>query len=249
MRAALSLLALAACGPSPRSSMAPAEPAPAPAPVAPPVAAPAVPGIASVFAEPTAGDFCYGFAKLEADGCAGLSKVHLDHDECMRTFGPASSTPIAANNPIRLIADCVIAYPRCDDVAQCVRMANELRQPRTCGTLPDGAAMKVTMADYTAHDGSQFARFGDVRSSNAAPIERCGIPDETAWITSLACNDGSRPLYVAGNRTESHRRAEQVRLTTDLPGGRCGSIVDDYAIHCDGEPATHVYIDSYVCPN
>jgi hypothetical protein len=66
----------------------------------------------------------------------------------------------------------------------------------------------------------------------------CGIPAENDWLESLTCDDGSKPF---GN-------AEEVRAGNVGPGGRCGSIVDQYVVKCPGGKTYPIFIDAYVCP-
>jgi hypothetical protein len=74
-------------------------------------------------------------------------------------------------------------------------------------------------------------------SSKDKPAEMCGVPEASAWLESLACNDGSRPVS----------NAEEVRLGNVGPGGRCKSIVDEYNVKCP-EKTYDIFIDAYICP-
>jgi len=80
--------------------------------------------------------------------------------------------------------------------------------------------------------------FKALKSSKDKPIEVCGIPAEGEWLSGLACGNGTKPV-TRGN-------VETFRKGSLGPGGRCGSIIDQYTVKCP-EASYDIYIDAYVC--
>jgi hypothetical protein len=228
------LVAVWSCGgPSAPPPAAPAAtPRAAPSPTAQPVAKPTD--------EPSPALICDREQTLEAERCAIFGdRMHLSREDCEQGFG-------RPGGPADWIRACIAANATCDAVIAClVRSSDEqaaklITELRACDDLSSDHAVGVTAADYAAHDGHQLVHFADVRSTKAAPIERCGIADANKWLAQLRCNDGSRPIT-------STETAEGARVNNVGPGGRCSSIVDLYRVGCpDG--SVDIYIDPYVCP-
>lgn len=82
--------------------------------------------------------------------------------------------------------------------------------------------------------GTGAKRFADIETTKDAPIEVCMPGGERAWISSVACTDGTKPS--ASNRSGSVG-----------PGGTCGSVIDLYIVRCP-EKEYEVFMDMYMCP-
>jgi hypothetical protein len=79
-----------------------------------------------------------------------------------------------------------------------------------------------------------------VLSSQARPVEVCGVGGELAWLVNLSCPDGSSPFV-------STQVAHNARIGNTGAGGRCGTIIDLYSVPCPDQ-AYEVYMDMYHCP-
>jgi hypothetical protein len=184
---------------------------------------------------------CDHILALERAKCAGFgTSINMNRDECMTAFTTTPPNPHDAKQQLK-IETCVVDPRGCDAVTQCLTSLGDADPTdlRACGDR-DGRAVGVPAADYAQHNGGTFVHFGDVVSTKAAPIERCGISDANKWLAGLACTNGSHPLASAGD-------AETMRLGNVGDGGRCSSIIDHYRVTCP-DAATDIFIDAYVCP-
>ena len=79
-----------------------------------------------------------------------------------------------------------------------------------------------------------------VQSSQARPVEVCGVGGELSWLIKLTCPDGSSPFA-------STQIAHNARIGNTGAGGRCGTIIDLYSVPCPGQ-TYEIYMDMYHCP-
>ena len=82
--------------------------------------------------------------------------------------------------------------------------------------------------------GTGVTKFADLASTRETPIEVCMPGEQRAWLSSVACSDGS--TNVPAQRSGSVG-----------PGGTCGSIIDLYVVTCP-EKQYEVFMDMYMCP-
>jgi hypothetical protein len=141
-------------------------------------------------------------------------------------------------------AGCLARNDDCDTAMQCVaNLHDPTQQLRACDDQSEAAsghAVGLPPAAWAQRRGAGVTTFRDAASTKALPIEMCGVPAATEWLTTLACDDRSRPL--ATRRDAANARSGNVGL-----GGRCQSIIDHYRVTCP-EASYEIYIDAYVCP-
>lgn len=143
---------------------------------------------------------------------------------------------------------CVVEGDGCDDTLQC--LALDLEDPaakdaaqRACNDHSrDGMhrVVGIPRSEWVQRNGAGVSTYRAIKSTKAAPIEMCGVSAANLWLTTLRCDDSSRPI---GDPHE----AERTRVGNVGPGGRCGSIIDHYLIRCP-EASYDIFIDAYVCP-
>ena len=90
-----------------------------------------------------------------------------------------------------------------------------------------------------ARYGINAKKFSSVPSSKKRPIEVCGIDGQLSWLTATQCDDGSNPFSTAN-------AAHGARRGSIGPGGRCGNILDLYAVQCP-EGTYYIHLDMYMC--
>jgi len=78
-----------------------------------------------------------------------------------------------------------------------------------------------------------------VESTKERPVEVCGVGGELTWLVALTCPDGSHPF-------SSTEQAHNSRTGNVGAGGRCGTIIDLYAVPCP-DKTYEVYMDMYQC--
>ncbi len=94
--------------------------------------------------------------------------------------------------------------------------------------------------DYLHRGGVGAAAFSDLATTQAAPLEECGLRATLTRLATLFCANGPNPFN--GDLSAAHR----TRRGNTGSGGRCGSIIDVYEIPCP-EKTYEVYSDLYVC--
>jgi hypothetical protein len=93
---------------------------------------------------------------------------------------------------------------------------------------------------YEKRGGAGVAKFSALTTSQATPLEECGLRVILERLASLTCDGGEQPF--GGDLSKAHMsRAGNVG-----EGGRCGSILDHYEIPCP-EKQYDVYADMYFC--
>ncbi|MBL0217941.1 MAG: hypothetical protein IPQ07_29185 [Myxococcales bacterium] len=236
MRAGLILLLAAGCGGS-------TKPQPTPVTTPPPTTAgsgatptaPTAPTIAATDVKAV----CKRVMDLKASRCGEFAALEIDENQCVTAFKEAGADPTA-----QTFINCVI-QPSCEEVKGCMQAASESAQQtekqdlRAC-TDPPGMDMKAVglpPVEYNKRNGAGVTKYSQAKSTKALPIEMCGVRDENAWLVSLTCNDTSHPIMDA----------ETARVGNVGSGGRCGSIIDKYAVKCP-EKTYDIFIDAYVCP-
>jgi hypothetical protein len=142
-------------------------------------------------------------------------------------------------------ANCLVQHDECKAAMRCF-MADQIdptQELRACDDHSEGSAGRATSmppAAWAQRRGAGVTTFRDAASTKALPIEMCGIPTATEWLTTLVCDDQSRPLQTRDD-------AASARSGNVGPGGRCQSIIDRYRVTCP-EASYEIYIDAYVCP-
>jgi hypothetical protein len=101
--------------------------------------------------------------------------------------------------------------------------------------LPAGFSKDEMAQSY----GADAHTYADAPSTKDQPIEVCGFPAAGAWLARMTCKDGSHPLATRND-------AERMRVGNAGEGGRCGRIIDQYAVECP-ESTYDIFIDAYRC--
>jgi hypothetical protein len=95
-------------------------------------------------------------------------------------------------------------------------------------------------AIYAGRTGHDSTRFSQLNTSLQRPLEECGLRAILQRLATLTCDDGSSPF-------KGDLRAAHASRAGNLgPGGRCGSIVDQYDVPCR-EKTYAVHADMYLC--
>jgi hypothetical protein len=241
MRLVLVLVATAACGgggtQGPRTPAGPVAPVTTAAPAAGPPAKPA-PVV-------TAEAFCEHYIKLTSK-CERMAGAKLDPNTCVADIRTVLASPQEGEQMKRFGA-CVIEHDDCDDVFRC--LAGALPDTTAAGTLracDDHSrqmfehAVGIPKAEWDHRNGAGVAKFHDARSTKDDPVETCGVPAATTWLTSLRCDDGSQPIKDVSD-------AENARTGNLGGGGRCRSFIDHSVVPCP-ERSYEIFVDAYVCP-
>lgn len=196
---------------------------------------------------------------LQKQGCKLFEGLPFtDPQVCVDEVKKAGSDP-----SITAFMTCA-ANPSCEEITNCLTAARDKLAAQEgdlngveggeIGDEDDAAPTKFRDCKDTAsmdpvgipadqwakRNGASAKKFGDVKSTKAAPVEMCGIPAENAWLGTLRCDDGSQPI-------KNVLDAENVRRGNVGAGGKCGSIIDRYQPKC-GTKSYDIYIDAYVCP-
>lgn len=238
------VLVVAACGSGGSNQPAPASPRP---PAGPGPQTAETPGTATASTGPaiSAEVFCEHLARLSSE-CEAFAKIGLAGDSCVAQTkvmltgeGPKSS--------LMAILRCVVDGKHCDDTQRCIASAAEdpagegaaLRACNDHTPRSTGRAVGIPQPQWERRKGAGIATYRAARSTKGAPIEMCGVPAANDWLTTLRCDDGSQPIH---NETD----AERARTGNVGMGGRCGSIIDHYAITCP-EASYSIFIDAYFC--
>jgi hypothetical protein len=243
MRLAL-VVVVAACSSGSPNQPAPASPSPPPVSPSPPPSSPSSPPAAQRAI--TAEAFCERLAKLASE-CKPFAKLSLAADTCVaETSAVLASKP--PNSQVMTLIRCAVEGDGCDDTLQCLTL--DLEDPpaghatlRACNDRsPDSAlrAVAIPPPEWARRNGVRVTAYRAASSTKAAPIEMCGVSAANEWLTTLRCDDGSRPIA-------DRREAERARIGSVGPGGRCGAIIDHYVIPCP-EASYKIFIDAYICP-
>jgi len=225
---------LGACGGAP--------PRPSPAP---PVPTAPVGRHAKPTPELTAEVFCDRLTRL-ALTCPAFASFHMDPATCVDEM----RADLAARDDQRratALEGCVIEHDDCREVVACLATTQpDPTEPDTLRACDDASrkvsehAVGIPRAAWEQRYGVQVTSFHAASSSRARPIEMCGVPAATDWLTSLRCDDGSQPIRDVND-------AEAARPGNVGAGGRCRSIIDRYVIPCP-EASYEIFIDAYICP-
>jgi hypothetical protein len=233
-------LLVAACGDG--ASKPAAQPMPPAPPVpagSPDLASPARPAAAPKH-DVTAEQFCAHLAWL-APTCAPLAKLNQDPAGCPSQIQGELE---ASHDTVLSIMRCVVDNHECAAAMKCIIAAtpDPTSQLHACdaSASPGLSAVGVPKAAWAQRNGAGVTKFRDAHSTQARPIEMCGVDAANEWLTHLRCDDGSQPV-------KSHPDAERTRTGNLGPGGRCGSLIDAYAVTCP-ERRYDIFMDAYVCP-
>jgi hypothetical protein len=124
-------------------------------------------------------------------------------------------------------------------------------QPRTGTTQPNNAELCAARPDpifgpvqldaqaASRRHGAAARTYADVPATREQPVEVCGVEAELAWLTRVTCKDGSAPFA-------DHDAAHAARSGSVGAGGKCGTILDLYAVRCP-EAAYAIHMDMYMC--
>ena len=99
--------------------------------------------------------------------------------------------------------------------------------------------IELDASHATGRYGHGSTRFDQVMTSKERPVEVCGTGGELDWLYATSCADGIHPF---ADRAAAHG----ARRGSVGGGGRCGSIIDAYAVPCP-EKTYEVYMDMYMC--
>ncbi len=109
-----------------------------------------------------------------------------------------------------------------------------------CANHPDELGpWNLTTDQMSKRFGTGVTALASITTSQAHPIEVCGVPAENTWLAASTCADGSHPY-------PGPEAVEESRAGNTGPGGRCGGIIDLYKAKCP-EKVYDVYIDMNLC--
>jgi hypothetical protein len=228
MRAVLTFLVVCGCG---GAGSPPAKP------LTPPPATPARPAGAAL----TADVVCKRVVELQAAKCGRFATITGD---CLAEFKTADEDP-SSKALMQSVGHCVIDNVECNQVMNCLAAVMDAQPAgapqalRACNEPDAPGSVGIPKAEWDKRNGTNITKYSHAKSSKALPVEICGIPEENAWLGSLTCNDGSRPIKNSAD-------AETFRKGNVGTAGRCGSIVDLYSVKCP-EKSYDLYIDAYIC--
>ena len=184
---------------------------------------------------PTPEKICKRIVELKAAKCGMFANADFDEAGCMKELAAAADDPM-----LKIFTGCVV-QTSCEEVTNCIMAAAQAPPPqqnlRACNDTSSMSPVGLPKAEWDKRNGAGATKFSQVKSSKEAPVEMCGIQEENRWLESLACDDGSKPVG----------QAEMVRAGNVGPGGRCGSIIDQYNVTCPGGKQYPIFIDAYVC--
>ncbi len=175
--------------------------------------------------------------QLKAQRCGSFAGLELDEAQCVDELAKAGEDPA-----LTAFIGCVV-QPSCEEVKNCLIAASQnaaeqqTQDLRACNDKANSSkAVGLPAAEWNKRNGAGVTKYANARSTKDLPIEMCGIREENTWLVSLTCNDGSHPIMDA----------ETARVGNVGTGGRCGSIVDKYAVKCP-EKTYDIFIDAYIC--
>jgi hypothetical protein len=111
--------------------------------------------------------------------------------------------------------------------------------PVTCERPVELGPYIVTAPQFRARRGAGIDAYAELVTSQAEPLEVCGVGASLYTIGRMTCDDGRR---VFRNLDE----VEAARVGSVGAGGRCGAIIDRYAVACP-EKTYDVFVDIYYC--
>jgi hypothetical protein len=115
-----------------------------------------------------------------------------------------------------------------------------------CANHPDELGpWNLTQDQMSKRFGTGVTALASITTSQAHPIEVCGVPAENVWLASSTCADGSHP-YPGADLETREGSVEASRAGNTGEGGRCGGIIDLYKAKCP-EKTYDVYIDMNLC--
>lgn len=119
----------------------------------------------------------------------------------------------------------------------------DLDTPLECPAPPGGSMGfgPIPWAEGTGDERWMFTetQVSSVLSSQQRPVEVCGVGGELQWLVGLTCPGGSHPY-------PDKQTAHASRVGNTGAGGRCGTIIDLYAVPCP-DKQYEIYIDMYHC--
>jgi hypothetical protein len=183
---------------------------------------------------------CKRLAEI-ARQCPRLDIDEVDVPSCIRDF-EASSGSAFTQELLKVAGPCIARETRCESIITCLASVGESETLRSCEDVASaGLRVGVPRAQWERRTGASATTFHAARSTKEAPVEMCGVTAANQWLTTLRCDDGSRPLRERAD-------AEAARLGNVGTAGRCGSIVDRYFVSCP-EAGYEIFIDAYICPS
>ena len=188
-------------------------------------------------APPTNAQICKRLGELQAQRCGDFANLKVSEADCLGELNN-----VGPDNPTLAAFTTCVVQPSCEEVTNCLISRSQTPDPqptkfRACTDAADGTPVGMPAAQWDARHGAKATKLSQATSTFAAPIEMCTIHNESEWILSLACEDGSHPLT----------NPETARVKPAKMGGRCGSYVDEYLVKCP-ETTYDIFVDAYVCP-
>jgi hypothetical protein len=186
---------------------------------------------------------CTRFNALAAEGCSWTQRFPPEFrrgNSCQSSLATWVSPSTPDHAKLQSTINCWALH--CEAAAQCMvdlQKAAPSAPPRACGEEGTGPVL-VDADTWAKRRGAGVKKFSSIRTSEAEPVEVCGIEDEVAWMTKVTCNDGSNPYRTPAAANES-------RDSWMARGGRCNSILDRYTVRCP-EATYTIHVDRYVCP-
>ncbi len=120
------------------------------------------------------------------------------------------------------------------------RLPSDKSDQSVCASRADGfGPVALDDAEAAGRRGKNTQKFGDTPSTQAKPIEVCGVHGEQAWLMRVKCSDGSRAF-------DNRDQVRLARVGSTGGGGRCDSMIDHYAVTCP-EDLYDVFLDMYMC--
>jgi hypothetical protein len=181
---------------------------------------------------------CRKLALLGASHCPSFEDIDTG-PACLEQY--ARTSLLADHSYGKAVEQCIDRLDACADVTACADAAAHDQPLRACNDKSEttlGQAVGLPHDEWWERTLRHAARFSEIRSSKAEPVEVCGIPTENDWLAALHCDDGSSPFRDASPET--------VRGNVGA-GGHCASIIDLYRVNCP-EATYDIYLDGYVCP-
>ena len=109
-----------------------------------------------------------------------------------------------------------------------------------CASGPATGKLALSTEEYESRNGKGVHALDQLDSSLVRPVEICGVPAQHQFLLASTCADGSRPFATV-------RDVLRARVASMDTGGRCGKIIDRYAVKCP-ERTHDIYMDAYFCP-